>query len=210
MDSINKVLILAPHTDDGELGCGASIARFCREGKKVTYVAFSSCRRSLPKDWAPDTLELELKNATRILGIQPANLIILDYDVRHFPENRQLILEVLVKIRAQVQPDLVFIPSSYDIHQDHKTIHEEGLRAFKNNRLLGYEMPWNNLVFQTSMFINVEEPDLQTKIRALGEYKSQQFRSYINENFVRSLATTRGVQIGSNAAEAFEMIRWIL
>lgn len=209
-EKINKVLILAPHTDDGELGCGGTIARFCEEGKQVTYVAFSTCRRSLPKDWNPDTLEIELKNATKILGIKPENLIILDYDVRNFPENRQKILEDLVKLRAQISPDLVFIPSSFDIHQDHKTIHDEGLRAFKNHRVVGYEMPWNNLTFETSMFVKLSEENIATKVNALKEYKSQHNRAYVNETFIRSLAYTRGVQIGVTYAESFENIRWIL
>ena len=29
------ILVLAPHTDDGELGCGGSLARFAAEGKQV-------------------------------------------------------------------------------------------------------------------------------------------------------------------------------
>ncbi len=209
MKNKQRVLVLAPHTDDGELGCGGSIARFCSEGREVTYVAFSLCTRSLPEGLAPNTLEIEVKAATKVLGVKPENLILYDYDVRRFKEFRQEILEELVKINRQVNPDLVFVPSPTDIHQDHQVISEEGLRAYKNTTLLGYEMPWNNLSFNTRCFVKLGEEEIATKVAALKEYKSQAHRSYINENFIRSLAYTRGVQIGCQYAEAFEVIRYV-
>lgn len=205
-----RVLVLAPHTDDGELGCGAAIARYVAEGAVVTYVAFSIATRSLPAGWAPDTLAVEVKAATKVLGVNPEDLILYDFDVRLFKQFRQEILEELVKIRAQVKPDVVFVPSPTDIHQDHQVISEEGVRAFKHTTMLGYEMPWNNLSFNTRCFIKLEEAHISKKVDALKEYKSQGHRSYLNENFIRSLATTRGVQIGCQYAEAFEVIRYVI
>lgn len=205
-----RIMVLAPHTDDGELGCGGTISKYCREGKDVFYVAFSACAKSLPKHLAPDTLLKEVKAATETLGIKSENLIALDFDVRTFKQFRQEILEELIKLRNDIKPDVIFVPSPTDIHQDHQTISEEGLRAFKSNTLLGYEMPWNNVSFNTRSFMKLEEQDIVTKVSALGKYKSQAHRSYLNEEFIRSLAITRGVQVGCRYAEAFEVIRMIL
>lgn len=205
-----KVLILAPHTDDGELGCGGTIAKFVEDGAEVHYVAFSICTRSLPPHLAPNTLEIEVKAATKILGIAPAHLILYDFDVRRFKEFRQDILEELVKIKSKLEPDLVFMPTLNDIHQDHQAIAEEGLRAFKNTSILAYELPWNNLTFNTAGFIRLKEAHIARKIEALTAYDSQKHRSYLNSNFIRSLATTRGVQINTQFAEAFEVIRWVI
>ncbi len=207
--SSKKILVLAPHTDDGELGCGGSIAKYCREKNEVFYVAFSTCRRSLPAHLAPDTLEKEVIKATNILGIKRENLILFDYDVRDFPKDRQRILEDMVKLKIDIKPDIVFVPSLNDLHQDHQVIANEGLRAFKNNSLLGYEMPWNNVSFNTNFFIVIDEVDIQTKVQALKEYESQNNRNYLNEEFIKSLAYTRGVQIGARYAEAFDLIRWV-
>lgn len=206
---VERVLVLAPHTDDGELGCGATISRKIEEGAEVMYVAFSICTRSLPEGWDPMTLAIEVKAATKILGIKPENLILYDYDVRRFKEFRQDILEELVKINKSFKPTLVMVPSPTDIHQDHQVISEEGLRAFKNVSILGYELPWNNTSFNTRCFIKLQDRHLQTKIEALKEYKSQKHRTYLNEKFIESLAITRGVQVNTNYAEAFEVIRWI-
>lgn len=208
--SNDKILILAPHTDDGELGCGGSIAKKLEEGNDVYYVAFSICSHSLPPHLAPDTLEKEVKVATNILGLKSENLILFDYDVRRFKEFRQDILEQLMKIKNQINPDLVFVPSPTDIHQDHQVISEEGLRAFKNTSILGYELPWNNVSFNTRCFIKLSDKHIAKKTEALKAYKSQMHRTYLNETFIRSLAITRGVQINTHYAEAFEVIRWVI
>lgn len=204
------ILVLAPHTDDGEFGCGGTINKLIEEGNEVYYAAFSACQQSVLKEFPSDILITEVKAATQTLGIKKENLILFDYDVRTFNYRRQEILDDLIKLRTQIDPDIIFIPALSDIHQDHKTIAEEGLRAFKFKTLLSYEMPWNNITFSTSSFSILSEKNIATKVEALKQYKSQAHRPYANENFIRSLATTRGIQIGAQYAETFEIVRIIL
>ena len=47
MKSIQRVLVLALHTDDGEFGCGGTIARLVEEGTQLWYVAFSATEKSV-------------------------------------------------------------------------------------------------------------------------------------------------------------------
>jgi LmbE family N-acetylglucosaminyl deacetylase len=204
-----KILVLSPHTDDGELGCGGSIAKFIEAGKRVSYVALSCCEKSVPKPYPRDILRTEVKKATGVLGIKEKDLLLYDYEVRVFPENRQEILDTLIELRKKIAPDMVLCPSSYDTHQDHATVREEALRAYKMCTILGYEQPWNNLTFNTSSFIILTEKHVKKKIDALSSYKTQAGRKYLNEKFIRGLATTRGTQIESEYAEAFEVIRWV-
>lgn len=205
-----KILILAPHTDDGELGCGGSISRFLEEKKDVYYVAFSTCSESLPKGLPKDTLKTELKAAIKNIGINSKNLFILDYTVRKLNYVRQEILEDLVKIRAKINPDIVFIPSSNDVHQDHQTVSIEGLRAFKTKTILGYELPWNTITFHAQHFITLEKRHVEAKIKALEKYKSQENRDYFNKDFLMGWSKLRGTQIGTEFAEAFEVVRWVI
>ena len=95
-------------------------------------------------------------------------------------------------------------------HQDHTTIANEGLRAFKKTSILGYELPWNNLTFTTQSFISLSEENLAAKLKALDCYNSQKGRDYTSDEYIRSLAITRGIQIGIKYAETFEVIRWII
>jgi len=209
-ESQKRILILAPHTDDGELGCGGAITRFTEEGHDVYYVAFSTAEQSLPPGFPPNTLEIEVKAATKVLGISQKNLIIFNYEVRKLNYSRQEILEQLVKLRNDIKPSLIFLPSPNDLHQDHHTVSEEGIRSFKNSSILGYELLWNNISFNTQSFVILSESHIRTKLRALQEYKSQYHRKYLTEEFVTGWARTRGTQINADYAEAFEVIRWIL
>ena len=205
-----KILVLAPHTDDLEFGCGGTVAKLIENKNEVWCAAFSACRQSVRKGFPEDILITEIKAASAILGIQPENLVLFDYNVRTFNYHRQEILDDILKLKANIQPDIVFIPALTDVHQDHYTIAQEGFRAFKFSSLLSYELPWNNLSFNTASFMKLEERHILKKITAVNEYKSQAHRPYANEEFVRSLARTRGVQINTHYAECFEVIRWIL
>lgn len=208
--NIRRVLILAPHTDDGELGCGATIAKMIRKGIEVHYVAFSSCRDSLPEGAEPDCLIKEMHSATAVLGVPSENVQCLDFQVRHFEDHRQEILDSMIRLNREIKPDLVFTPSVHDIHQDHLTIANEALRAFKKKTILQYEVPWNNYTFDNQMFFCVEEQDVQKKVDAVRSYLSQAGRDYVKEEFLKGLLITHGVQIGHQYAEVFEIPRLIV
>jgi LmbE family N-acetylglucosaminyl deacetylase len=204
-----RILVLAPHTDDGEFGCGATIAKFIDEGHDVHYVAFSAAERSVPKELPSDILRKEVTEATAILGVPRANLVVLHFGVRRFPQHRQEILEVMVRLSKDLEPDIVYLPSTSDTHQDHQAVSAEGFRAFKRTSIFGYELPWNNLTFTSSAFVVVDDGQMEKKVRALACYKSQADRAYATGDFVRALASVRGTQIGVKYAEAFEAIRLI-
>ena len=203
-----KILVISPHTDDGELGCGGTIAKLIEEGNEVEYVALSCCEKSVPPQYPRDILSREVKAATKILGIKTP--ILFSFEVREFPKLRQEILDALIRLRNKIQPDMVFTPSRFDTHQDHKTTVEETIRAFKQCTILGYEQPWNNITFNTLAFVPLMEEHVNKKIDALNCYETQKERSYLNPDFVRGLALTRGTQIEEKYAEAFEVIKWII
>lgn len=210
LDRFDTVLVLAPHTDDGELGCGGTIFRLTKLGKRVIYVAFSTCEESVPNQFPSDILHDEVRKATAELGIAENDLLILKFRVRNFPAQRQELLEEMVKLRDEYRPDLVLCPSSFDIHQDHSTVNTEAKRAFKNTTLLGYEFIWNNFDFKADCFIELEEEDLAKKVSAMEKYRSQASRPFTREKVIRATACFRGVQVATDHAEAFEVIRWII
>ena len=206
--SFQRVLVLSPHTDDGELGAGGTIARVVEEGKEVYYIAFSACETSVPAGLSRDTLRKECQQSAKTMGILPERITILNYQVRSFPEHRQEILEDLVRFRPQYRPDLVLVPSSHDIHQDHGVIYWEALRTFKKeSSIWGYEHPWNNLTFTTDIFVKLNLEHVEAKLRVLKEYKSQADRGYMDEKRLRALICTRGAQLDVSYAEAFELVR---
>lgn len=204
-----RILVLAPHTDDGELGCGGTISRWIEEGAEVHYAAFSTAEQSVPAGFPKDILKREVKAATRSLGIKPDHLFVYNYEVRKLNFVRQDILEDMMVLKRNYDYDLILLPSPKDIHQDHTTVCQEGVRAFKTKSILGYELIWNNLSFNTTCFVPLEKHHVANKVKALTAYKSQGKRDYMSRSFIQSLARARGVQIGHEYAEAFEVVRWV-
>jgi LmbE family N-acetylglucosaminyl deacetylase len=213
INSKKRILILSPHTDDAELGCGGSIGKFIEEGNEILWCVFSTAEDSVPEGHPKDTLKQEFLDVCSKLKLKVTDYYIFNYVVRRLHESRQEILEHLVKIRAEFRPNLVIGPSLNDHHQDHIVIANEMVRAFKStSSIISYELPWNHIIFSNQMFIKLNKAHILNKMELLNSYKSQVIknRSYFSEEFIFGLAKTRGVQINSDYAEAFEVIRWIL
>ncbi len=205
-----KALILAPHTDDAEFGCGGYITKLLEEGSKVVYVAFSTAEESVPKSLPYNILTKEVKESVKRMGIPKDNLIIHNFPVRWFPQDRQSILNKIIEIRNNFNPDLVLTPATHDVHQDHEVINRETKRAFRYSTILGYELPWNTYEFSTQAFVELSKNHLKIKISAVYAYRSQLTKNYYSKEFIESLARTRGIQAGVEFAEAYEVIRWIV
>lgn len=203
-----RTLFLAPHADDVELGCGATLARCVEQAATVDVAVFSTAVQSLPPGSDPDRLKNEFLTAMEQYQIPPERLHIYNYEVRRLNYSRQDVLEDLVKLRSSIRPNIVFTPSGNDVHQDHQVVHSESLRAFKTVTMLGYELPWNHFHFETRVLVSVTEAQIEKKLRALQAYKSQleKNRGYFDEDFIKGLARVRGVQQGVPYSEAFELI----
>ena len=209
----NRVLVLSPHTDDAELGTGGTIIKFIDEKKEILWVVFSTAEESLPKEMEKDTLEKEFLSVTKKLDLREDQYIINHFQVRKLHEKRQEILELLVQIRNKFLPDLVIGPSLNDFHQDHIIVTTEMVRAFKGAAsIISYELPWNHVTFNTQLFVKLDKKHIEDKIELLKLYNSQitKRRSYFSEEFILGFARTRGVQLNTEFAEAFEVIRWMI
>lgn len=204
------VLVLAPHTDDAELGCGGTISKLLRLGCRVSYLVFSSADESLPEGFPPGTTVMEQVQAGCRLGVEKSNIHIADYPVRNFTNYRQDILQDMIDLRDRFDFDLVLLPSSGDVHQDHSVVAQEGVRAFKSVSILGYELPWNNFETKNTCVVKLDAVDVAAKIHSLSCFKSQANRSYMNEDFTRSSAVYKGVSVGSKFAEVHEVVRWVI
>ena len=207
-----NVLILSPHADDAELGCGGSAAKFIEAGDNLLWIVFSTAEDSLPANLPKDTLKIEFIGVANDIGLAENNYKIFNFKVRHLHEYRQEILDELVNIRKYFNPQLVIGPSINDYHQDHQIVANEMIRAFKTtSSIISYELPWNHVTFNTQLFIKLSEQNMSKKVTVLKNYVSQvmQNKAYFSNDVLYGLANTRGVQCNSKYAEAFEVIRWM-
>ena len=199
--TIKKVLALAPHTDDIELGCGGFLSKL-KEQSTIHAIAFSEAQ--------PLSVGNPVDEFNDAMAVINASYEFLDLKPRYFHENRQEILDYLWNERNENDYDLVLCPSSYDHHQDHQVVYEECFRAFKKTSIFGYEMPWNNRTFSTDVFVKLEKENLDDKFKMLDCYKTQGERVFMNKDYIFDVARTRGLQVGCEYAECYEAIRVVL
>ncbi len=195
---MKKILILSPHTDDSAFGLGATIAKWHRQGHIILDVAFSHVGR--------EDLKQEFERSCEMFDIKGK---CLDFPVRNFTAKRQEILDKMIRLKEEYNPGLVVVPCSYDTHQDHHTIYEESLRAFKTHTIIGFEQIWNTYQMTYDIISEVRSEDIDIQWDAIRCYKSQEFRMYFDKDKIVSQASTCGGRIGVQYAEAMEAIRII-
>lgn len=193
------VLLLAPHLDDIELGAGGMVAKLS-EDSWITYMGF----------YAPPELRNEFHESARILGIDEVHLY--EFERRTFPSHRQEILQILYDYDKSHDVDLVLTPATTDIHQDHQTITNEAIRAFRRSTILGYEVPGNTLKLQQNCFVILDEEHVKRKTESILCYKSQfETRGLkFTEEYTRSRIINYGVHVNNKYAEIFEVIKLVI
>ena len=205
------ILILNAHIDDSEYGAGGTISRFSQKDHNIHYYAFSLAEASIPDKFPKDIMISEAKKATSLIHIPKENLHFLRFPVRQFPNLRQEILEELIRIKRELSPDIIFAPSLNDIHQDHFTLGMEAKRAFYNNTILFYEIPYKNSIFFPLVYVPLEKEHIELKVKILAHFESQRFRGnfddfgVFSERNIFSNAIYRGQQCNTKYAEAFEL-----
>lgn len=195
-----RILVLSAHTDDAELGAGATIAKLTEAEHEVKHVVFSVCGK-------PEHLD-EFLAANQVLGIRKEMNEVVNVQHRVFPEIRQTILEHLYSLREGWSPELVLCPYLQDVHQDHQTVAQEAVRAFnRSTSIWMYELPYNCTDFKPTVYVPLEVRHLTRKIEALTCYESMLNEPYFATSIIKSLMTIRGLQCDSELAEAFHGFR---
>jgi len=198
-----NILLLAPHADDIELGCGATVARFVEEGHDILWVVFT--------DEQP--LNDEHVKATEEIGLKDESRLVWDFKLRWLSDRRQEVLELLVGLNSKFKPNLVVGPSLHDFHQDHQVVANEMVRAFKTSAsIICYELPWNHVSFDVQLLTKLTDRHIETKIRMLEKFESELVvrERYFSAALMRGMALLRGTQAGTEYAEAFEVLKWVL
>ena len=207
---VEKHLFIGAHPDDIEFGAGASIAKSTSLGIECHTLVFSDCHETITDDSdSPGKIVSESVQALQSLGVQSENMNWETFPLRRFNEKRQEILDILISQYRGINWGRIYIPNTFDTHQDHSVISQESIRAFKFTSLFGYELPWNNVDMDIKAFNSVNEEFLRRKIEALSKFNSQKDRFFSDESKIRSVLEFRGLQIGMKYAEGFQLIRHI-
>jgi LmbE family N-acetylglucosaminyl deacetylase len=197
-----SVLFLGAHPDDIELGCGALLHHIVSQ-TEVLCVTLSDNQKN------PDlkNVKTEHYQAMEILGVPEDRIIFGPFTTRVFPDARQEILEYFLKLRREFGPDLIFVHSKQDIHQDHLTMTDEALRAFRGITVLGFDVVRSSYGFFPHFLVEVTEEDVHKKIEALACYETYRDRYYFNSELTRSIMVRHGALAERPFAEGFDILR---
>jgi LmbE family N-acetylglucosaminyl deacetylase len=108
----------------------------------------------------------EQKRSLALLGVPASGIRYGPFDTRVFPQARQEILEYFLGLRTELQPEIIFVHSDQDVHQDHLTMTQEALRAFRGITLLGFDVVRSSYGFFPHFLAEVNEEDVVAKIEA--------------------------------------------
>jgi LmbE family N-acetylglucosaminyl deacetylase len=196
------VLFIGAHPDDIELGCGALLHQIVKE-TEILCVTLSDNQKN------PELANVrdEHYQSMGVLGIPAERIILGPFTTRVFPDSRQDILEYFLKLRRDFDPDLIFVHSRHDIHQDHNVISEEALRAYRGITVLGYDVVRSSYGFFPHFLVEVDEEDVNKKIEALAKYETYRDRYYFNAELTRSIMVRHGALAERPFAEGFDILR---
>lgn len=197
-----RVLFLGAHPDDIELGCGALIHQIAPQTEVLCVTLSDNQKNPLLKN-----LVQEHYRSMDVLGVKRENVILGPFTTRIFPDSRQEILEYFLKLRRDFNPDLIFVHSRADVHQDHNTITEESLRAFRGITVLGFDVVRSSYGFFPHFIVEVSEESVHKKIEALSQYETYRDKYYFNSELTRSIMVRHGALGEVPFAEGFDILR---
>lgn len=203
-----NVIFVVPHLDD-EIWSIGTLKSILLSGAKITYLALCS-EPSKEQQIAGNALYDEADRSLGCIGINYR--IFKSFPGMHFESCSQEIRQYLYDIRQSKNPDLIFIPSSYDYHQDHIVVHNTAIQAFNGSRttVLGYQTAYTRLPVKNCLFVPISGECMATKLSAAQMYKCQQYRHYIDPGVITSKSRNDGINIGCEFAEIFEIIKMVV
>lgn len=199
----NIVLAIGAHPDDIEIGCGGTIKKHVFSGDDVFFIVATSGEKGGSKEERIN----EARKSGSLMGIKDIFFLNLsDSFVSHDGETVKLIDDIMKKI----VPNIVYVHSLKDYHQDHSNIAKSTLSSSRNmkNSILCYEAPSTTLEFTPIAFNNISET-FEAKMDCINQFVSQEKKDYVERQAIVNLAKFRGKIINVEYAEAFEVVRLI-
>jgi LmbE family N-acetylglucosaminyl deacetylase len=195
------VLCLGAHSDDIEIGCGATVLRLAEQYPRAVFhwVVFS----------AAGVRETEARCAATLFAGTGAlrGPVLKDFRDGFMPFVGAEIKTVFEDLKQAVSPDLILTPYHKDAHQDHRLIAELTWNTFRDHLILEYEIPkYDGDLGQPGVFVPLDAKICQKKVRYLMDtFQSQHTKRWFQESTFLALMRLRGMECNapSGYAEAF-------
>jgi LmbE family N-acetylglucosaminyl deacetylase len=196
-----SVLCLGAHSDDIEIGAGATILGWIASGVElhVHWCVLSAV--------GPRREEAE-RSATAFLdGASSALIELGEAKDGYFPYQGGEVKDFIEGLKARTTPDVVLTHRSDDAHQDHREVSKLTWNAFRDHLILEYEIPkWDGDIGRPNVYMPITAATLDRKIELLDRhFGTQRSKDWFDAETFRGLARLRGMECRApeHFAEAF-------
>jgi LmbE family N-acetylglucosaminyl deacetylase len=202
---VKRLLCLGAHSDDIEIGAGATVLRVLRENPdvEVTWCVLSG----------DEARQLEARSgAEQILKGAARSIILKDFADSLFPEQLGAIKAFFEQQLKSTNPDLILTHARLDAHQDHRVVNQLTWNTFRSHQIWEYEIPkWDGDLTQPNLYVPVEADDATAKIDVLREvFSSQRGKHWFDDETFRGLMRIRGLESNTRYAEAFVARKFVV
>jgi LmbE family N-acetylglucosaminyl deacetylase len=198
---LQRVLALGSHSDDIEIGCGA------------TLLALSRARPELEITWvvlgADGEREREARASAKAFTDAAADSDVVVHGFRDgfFPYIGGEVKDVFEDLKSRLEPDVILTHARHDLHQDHRLVCELTWNTWRDHLILEYEIPkYDGDLGTPNVFVPVSEEIAREKVKlVLDAFKSQTEKHWFDEELFLGLMRVRGMEgrSPSGYAEAF-------
>ncbi|MCQ6265564.1 PIG-L family deacetylase [Fictibacillus sp. WQ 8-8] len=216
-----RILIIAPHSDDEVLGCGGLIERACRLGNHVKVVIAALGETTFIHSGMKVTADIrkkELSDALSFLGCEDYEVLFEDKEgILDTIPQKQLVSKI-DDILMSFKPSMVFIPYP-SFHQDHKALFHACMASLRPQPHLNYKLiamyEYPLIVWQYprinnagELFLDLSEK-IDMKVEAMKMHVSQirESQHLISPESIKKWAEKRGMENGSQYAEKYYILR---
>lgn len=205
-------LVVAPHMDDESFACGGLLAKY--PGSIAVVVVTEPDTEQDPKR------RREFYRAMKTLGVAHWETLLFP-DCSGRAVERELVAE-LDRVMAEHQPRELYLPTP-GVHQDHIATYEAGVRSARLSMSKGHHYPPCVLLYDDptydlqldliaprwDMFEILTEEQIDLKVRACREYRSQTVEGPHPANGLKEHAADVGRARGVAYAEQYQVVRWM-
>ena len=196
-----SVLCLGAHSDDIEIGAGATLLSLLGNGARldVHWCVLSAVgeREGEARASAADFL-------SEAASVQVETMNFRD---GFFPEQGEQIKCWFEALKQRVQPDLILTHRREDAHQDHRQVCRLTWNTFRDHLILEYEIPkYDGDMGRPSVFMPLSKSVCDKKVDLIVKtFRSQCDKRWFERETFMSLMRLRGMECNapSGYAEAF-------
>jgi len=196
-----SILCLGAHSDDIEIGVGATLLSMMERGVslKIYWCVLSAAGER--------EQEARASAADFLMNAAETNIEMATFPDGFFPECGREIKCWFEKLKGRIDPDIILTHCRDDAHQDHREVCRLAWNTFRDHCILEYEIPkWDGDMGQPNLYVPIAANTLQRKIDLLiKNFGSQRSKHWFDTETFRGLARLRGMECRApeHYAEAF-------